>query len=151
MIRRPFYRILVPLAALGLAGAVVPAAGEPGEEEKAAEARLDELVDRAIDAETPFFTPRERVVIERACGYEPGSWNGSQINMIGNVFHCTNGRRVSSPEVRAVMMAAAPRIDASIDRALAQPAIREATERLDAIVDARSDARAAAREARKAR
>ena len=95
-----------------------------------AEARLDELVDRAIDEGQPFFTPAERAVIERACGYAAGSWNGFQVNMIGNVFHCTNGRRVSSPEVQAVMAAASPRIDAHVDRALDRPEIVTAMERI---------------------
>jgi hypothetical protein len=95
-----------------------------------AESRLDQLVDRAIDEGHPFFTPAERAVIERACGYGAGSWNGYQVNMIGDVFHCTNGRRVSSPEVRAVMAAASPRIDAHVDRALERPEIVAAMERV---------------------
>ena len=95
-----------------------------------AEARLDQLVDRAIDEGQPFFTPAERAVIERACRYPAGSWNGFQVNMIGNVFHCTNGRRVSSPEVRAVMAAASPRIDAHVDRVLDRPEIVAAMERI---------------------
>lgn len=95
-----------------------------------AEARLDKLVDRAIDEGQPFFTPAQRAVIERACGYAAGSWDGFQVNMVGNVFHCTNGRRVSSPDVRAVMAAASPKIDAHIDRALDRPEIVAAMERI---------------------
>lgn len=96
-----------------------------------AEARLDRLVDKAIDEGGPFFTPRERAVIERACGYAPGSWNGTQVNMIGSVFHCTNGRRVSSSQVRAVMAAASPRIDAHIDAVMARPEIVAAMKRVE--------------------
>lgn len=93
------------------------------DEKTAAEARLDRLVDEAIDEGGPFFTPAERLVIERACGYAPGTWNGFQVNMVGDDLLCTNGRRVSSPEVRAVMAAASPRIDAYIDAVMDSPEI----------------------------
>lgn len=98
---------------------------------RSAEARLDRLVDKAIDEGGPFFTPQERAVIERACGYSPGSWDGFQVNMIGRVFHCTNGRRVSSPQVRAVMAAASPRIDAHIDAVMDRPEIVAAMEQVE--------------------
>jgi hypothetical protein len=90
------------------------ARGEPHE-------RLGELIERGIRAEGPFFTPEERAVIERACGYEANMQNG--------VFVCTNGRRVDSPEVRAVMEAAGPRIGERVRRTMTsdevQGAIRE--------------------------
>ncbi len=104
--------------------------GTAAAQSKAAVARLDELVDRAIDEGGPFFTPEERTVIERACGYAPGTWNGFQVNMVGSVFYCSNGRRVSSPEVRAVMAAAAPRIDAHIDAVMERPEIVAAMEQV---------------------
>ncbi len=122
--------------ALAMAGiSAVPAAADTARS-KAAEARLDRLIDKAIDGGGPFFTPRERAVIERACGYAPGTWNGFRVNMIGNVFYCTNGRRVSSPEVRAVMAAASPRIDAHIDAVMERPEIVAAMEQLDREADA---------------
>lgn len=113
----------------------IPAAADAAQS-RAAEARLDHLIDKAIDEGGPFFTPRERAVIERACGYAPGTWNGFQVNMIGNVFHCTNGRRVSSPEVRAVMAAASPRIDAHIDSVMDRPDVVAAQEQADREADA---------------
>jgi hypothetical protein len=98
------------------------ARGEPHE-------RLGELIERGIRAEGPFFTPEERAVIERACGYPAGSWDGYEANMQNGVFVCTNGRRVESPEVRAVMEAAGPRIGERVRRTMTsaevQGAIRE--------------------------
>ena len=122
--------LVTAAVALIMAGiAAVPAAADTARG-RAAEARLDQLMDKAIDEGGPFFTPKERAVIERACGYAPGTWNGFQVNMIGNVFHCTNGRRVSSPEVRAVMAAASPRIDAHIDAVMERPEIVAAMEQV---------------------
>jgi hypothetical protein len=123
-------KIKIVTAVLALAaGLAFPLAAQG--HDSPAQARLDALVDRAIDEGGPFFTPAERAVIERACGYPPGSWNGFQVNMIGNVFHCTNGRRVSSPEVRAVMAAASPRIDAHVDAVFDRPEIVAAMEQVE--------------------
>ncbi|MDQ4087564.1 MAG: hypothetical protein M3177_06095 [Pseudomonadota bacterium] len=119
--------IAVAMPMLGAAACEVAANGD---KPSAAEARLEALMDQAIDQGGPFFTPEERAVIERACGYAPGTWDGFQVNMIGRVFYCTNGRRVSSPEVRAVMAAAEPRIDAHMDRVLERPDIVEAMDQV---------------------
>jgi hypothetical protein len=91
--------------------------------------RLGELIERGIRADGPFFMPEERAVIERACGYPAGSWDGFEANIQNGVFVCTNGRRVDSPEVRAVMEAAGPRIGERVRRTMTsdevQGAIRE--------------------------
>lgn len=124
-------RLVFRTAALvtAAAGVTALAAAGPGAQSRTAEARLDELIERAIEEGQPFFTPEERAVIERACGYGPGTWNEFQVNMVGEVFHCTNGRRVSSPAVRAIMAAAEPKIDAHIDRVMERPEIAAAIER----------------------
>ena len=89
------YTLFVNLAlALSMATASTLPASAATAQSRAAVARLDRLVDKAIDEGGPFFTPRERAVIERSCGYAPGTWDGYQVNMIGRVFYCTNGRRV---------------------------------------------------------
>ncbi len=139
-------KILSPLhgAVLALASAACigpsAAGAAPGQSEAAAEAKLDRLIDSAIDGHQ-FFTPEERAMIERACGYAPGSWNGLQVNMIGDTFYCTNGRRVSSREVRAVMAAVSPRIDAFVDSVMRRPDIVAAQKELDRAVDAEIDKR----------
>ncbi len=98
-------------------------AGATDNETSAAEERLDQLVDRAVGDGSAFFTFGDRAVIERACGYAPGTWDGSGVNMIGDVFHCMNGRRVSSPEVRAAVAAASRRIKAHVDAVMKRPEI----------------------------
>ncbi len=98
-------------------------AGATDNEVSAAEERLDQLVDRAVGDGSAFFTFGERAVIERACGYAPGTWDASGVNMIGHVFHCTNGRRVTSPEVRAAVAAASRRIKAHVNVVMKRPEI----------------------------
>lgn len=80
-------------------------------------------------------------MIDRACGYAPGEWNGRQVNEIDNVFYCTNGRKVSSPEVRALMAAASPRIDACIDSVMTRPGVSAAQREPDRIRDPQADRR----------
>ena len=124
------------VAATVLIALTLPA--EAGADEKtSAEARLDRLVDKAIAEGGPFFTPNERQVIERACGYAPGTWDGFQVDMVESVFVCTNGRRVSSPQVRAVMAAASPRIDAHVDAVMDRPEIVAAMEQVEREAEAK--------------
>lgn len=137
MLSRLHGAVLV-LSAAALTGASAAAAESPAA--AAAEAKLDRLVDAAIDGHQ-FFTPAERAVIERACGYAPGEWNGRQVNMIGDVFYCTNGRKLSSPEVRAVMAEVSPRIDAYVDNVMRRPDVVAAQRELDRIIDAEADRR----------
>lgn len=132
-------------AALGISAmmAVAIAAGGPavaqgpGEDAEAAEARaeaagdrLGAQIERAIRADGPFFTAEERAVIEAACGYPAGSWDGFSANMHDRTFVCTNGRRVDSAEVRAVMRAAGPRIGARVSAAMNSPEVRAAMARV---------------------
>jgi hypothetical protein len=118
-------------AVLAVAAGSGPAAAQ--EPEAAAEARAEEAGDRlgaaiesAVREGGPLFTAEERAVIERACGYPAGSWDGYEASMSDDEFRCTNGRRVRSAEVRAVMEAAGPRIGARVSRAMANPEIRAA-------------------------
>ena len=131
--------VLVVCAA-ALMGQPVGAAGQHSPAAKAAEAKLDHLIDSAIDSHQ-FFTPQERAVIERACGYRPGEWSGVQINMGGDTYFCTNGRQVHSPEVRAVMAEVSPRIDAYVDSVMRRPDVIAAQRELDRAVDAEVDPR----------
>jgi len=87
--------------------------------------RLGSLIQQRLRADGPFFTAEERAVIERACGYAPGSWDGFEANMSDGEFICTNGRRADSPEVRAVMEAAGPRIGARVSRVMASAEVRD--------------------------
>lgn len=128
------------ISAAALIGASAAAAAGPSPAEQAAEAKLDHLIDSAIGSHN-FFTPKERAVIERACGYAPGTWNGVQINMVGDTYFCTNGRQVSSPEVRAVMAQVSPRIDAYVASVMRRPDVVAAQRELDRVVDAEADHR----------
>ncbi len=94
-------------------------ASEPGDP-------LGTVINRAIHAGGPFFTPAERAVIERKCGFAPGTWDGRDFSMSNGVFDCQNGRKVDDPKMRALMQVAQPRISARISAAMAQPEVREA-------------------------
>ena len=112
----------------GAASAAAPAAEEMRAERgtAAAERRLNRMVDAGIREGGPFFTAEERGVIERACGYEAGSFDGFTANMTDGTFICSNGRRVDTPEIRAVMATAGPRISERVRRTLGSPEFREA-------------------------
>ena len=106
----------------GLAG---PAAADPRGEQA-----LDSAVERQLRADGPFFTAEERAVIERACGYAAGEWDSFGVNMQRGALICADGRRVASPEVRAVIDRAAPRIEARVRRVMASPEVTEAIDRI---------------------
>jgi hypothetical protein len=116
-------------AAAGIGAGGAGAASQPrpapaGEEE--ADRRLDALIESGLRAGGRFFTAAETAVIERKCGYAPGEWDGFQINMVGKVFYCTNGRRVNDPELHAVMRAASPRINARVKAVMSRPDVKAA-------------------------
>jgi hypothetical protein len=121
---------------LAMAAAVAAAALPPSTEariEARAEAQGEELgrtIEARLRADGPFFTPEERAVIERACGYAPGEWDGFDINMHDRTLICTNGRRADSAEVRAVMTAAEPRIEARVNRIMESAEVRDAISRI---------------------
>jgi hypothetical protein len=113
-------------------GAAEPRADAPAAPASAEEAgeRLGAMIERALRAEGPFFTEAEQAVIERACGYAPGSWDGFDVNISDDVLTCTNGRRADSAEVRAVLAAAEPRIEARVERMMASPEVAGAIARI---------------------
>jgi hypothetical protein len=124
-------------AALALAVSASAPAVAQGPDATDAEAQAEEAgdrlgaqIERAIRADGPFFTAEERTVIEAACGYPAGSWDGFSANMHDRTFVCTNGRRVDSAEVRAVMRAAGPRIGARVGAVMSSPEVRAAIERV---------------------
>lgn len=126
---RSFALAFVPLAAATLAAAiVVPArAADPGlSPDTASEERLSALIEAGLHEGGSFFTSAEQAVIERACGYAPGEWDGIELNMMGGVMRCTNGRRVDDPRVRAIVRAAAPRISRRVEAVMARPQVAAA-------------------------
>ena len=119
--------ILLPaLIAAGLAATTLPAMAESGDQ------GLGRLIHQRLREGGPFFTGPEQAVINRACGYAPGEWDGFEANHQGDTFVCTNGRRVNDPEVRRVMRQAAPRISSRVNRVMASAEVRD---RIDAIAD----------------
>ena len=88
--------------------------------------RLGETIEQRLRADGPWFTAEERSVIERACGYPAGSWDGFSVSMSDDELRCSNGRRVSTPEVMAVMDAARPRIEARVERVMESAEVRGA-------------------------
>lgn len=110
-----------------------PAGAEPDDDEG-----LGDLIDQRLRAEGPFLTPGEQAVIERACGYAPGAWDGYSLNMWGGALRCENGRRVDSPEVRRVVAAAEPRIEARVERIMASAEVRQAVARVTERATARA-------------
>jgi ribosomal protein L12E/L44/L45/RPP1/RPP2 len=117
-------------AAIALASGAASAQAQETERGASADAehRLDERIQAALREGGPFFNAEERAVIERACGYPAGSWDGFQANMSNGVFNCTNGRSADSREVRAVMRAAGPRIGRRVSETMERTEIREAIE-----------------------
>lgn len=123
-------------AVVAIAAAIALSSGAPAaqaqETERGgsaeAERRLDERIQAALREGGPFFNAEERAVIERACGYPVGSWDGFQANMSNGVFHCSNGRRADSREVRAVLRSAGPRIGRRVSETMERAEIREAIE-----------------------
>ncbi len=112
------------LAPLGAASLVAPAAAEPGDH------GLGGLIHERLRAGGPFFTAQERAVIDRACGYGPGEWDGYSLNTENDVLHCADGRRVDDPAVRAVLRAAAPRISRRVSAVMASPEVEAAIARI---------------------
>jgi len=116
-----------PQGAQAPAGAAAPGAATSAE---ASGEALGRTIESRLRADGPFFTPEERVVIERACGYAPGEWDGFEISLGGDVLTCTNGRRAEGAEVRAVLAAARPRIEARVGRVMASAEVRGAIARV---------------------
>jgi hypothetical protein len=118
-----------------LAVAAAPQAAEtPAPDAEASAEASGEALGRTIEsrlrADGPFFTAEERVVIERACGYAPGEWDGFEVSIDDGELRCTNGRRAEGPEVRAVLAAAEPRITARVGRVMASAEVAGAIARV---------------------
>lgn len=124
---------IAALAALALAFAV-PAQPQTQSQEQ----DLSALINRELHAGGSWFTPAERAVIERRCGYEPGEWDGFEVEVSGGVLTCRDGRRVDDPEVRAVVAAAAPRIEARARAVMARADVAAAIARVAEVAAARA-------------
>lgn len=119
-------------AALALAAASAPAAPRvEGQDE------LSALIDRNLRSGGSWFTPSERAVIERKCGYRPGEWDGFEANLSNGTFTCRNGRVVrDDPEMRAVLKAAEPRIRARVEAVMKRADVTAAIGRVARIAAA---------------
>lgn len=115
------------LAALALALPGAAPAGGPAREQEEA---LSTLIDRNLRAGGSWFTPAERAVIERKCGYAPGAWDGFEANMSNGTFTCRGGRVVDDPEIRALLRAAAPRIEARVESVMKRADVTAAIARV---------------------
>lgn len=115
------------LAALALAlAAPATASGAPQPEEES----LSTLIDRNLRAGGSWFTPSERALIEWKCGYAPGEWDGFEANLSDGTFICRDGRKVDDPEMRAVLRAAGPRIEARVEAVMARADVTAAIARV---------------------
>jgi hypothetical protein len=119
----------IPFKSLGLAILATLALGAtPGA--ATPEDSLSQLINRELRAGGPFFNADERALVERKCGYAAGQWDGFDANISNGVFHCTNGRRVDDPELRAMLHAASPRIGRRVREVMARPAVNGAIDRV---------------------
>ncbi|HYG48249.1 MAG TPA: hypothetical protein VD846_09955 [Allosphingosinicella sp.] len=99
--------LAAPAAAPARAGGEAPAS--------AREEALSTVIDRGLRSGGSWFTAEERALIERKCGYAPGEWDGFEANLSDGTFICRDGRRVEDAEMRALLRAAAPRIEARVE------------------------------------
>jgi hypothetical protein len=137
----------IPAAALAaLALALAAAAAAPVQARAEAEQdELSALIDRELRSGGSWFTPAERGVIERKCGYAPGTWDGFEANLSRGTFVCRDGRVVDDPEVRAVLRAAAPRIEARVGAVMERADVAATIARVAGAAAARALGRAEAR------
>ncbi|HEY0112054.1 MAG TPA: hypothetical protein VGB59_02760 [Allosphingosinicella sp.] len=122
----------VAVAGLGLAVSAVPAVAAEAPAPRAREAgdRLGETIERAIRADGPFFNAEERAVIERKCGYAPGSFDGYEANITNGAFRCKDGKRVDDAEMRALLAAAEPRIERRVEAVMESEEVKTAIARV---------------------
>jgi len=126
---------LIPAAFLA-ALAPAPAESAPASPAAAAaagqgEEGLSALIDRELRSGGSWFTPAEQGVIERKCGYAPGEWDGFEANLSDGAFTCSNGRVVrDDAEMRALLRAAEPRIEARVEAVMARADVRAAISRV---------------------
>ncbi len=96
------------------------------------EDRLGRTIEQAMEADGPWLLPAERALIERKCGYAPGTRDSESISINNGVLLCANGRRVDDPEVRAMVAVASPRISRRVSAVMESPAVKNA---LSAVAD----------------
>ncbi|HEU0098261.1 MAG TPA: hypothetical protein VFQ67_05730 [Allosphingosinicella sp.] len=122
--------LICAAASAALAAAAGAVAGTHAEADREGEA-LSALINRELRSGGSWFTPAERAVIERKCGYAPGEWDGFEANLSNGRFTCRNGRVVADdPEMRAVLRAAEPRIRARVEAVMARADVTAAIERV---------------------
>ena len=127
--------ILICAAALAAAAAGAETRA-PAAADREGEA-LSALIDRELRSGGSWFTPAERAVIERKCGYAPGEWDGFEANLSNGRFTCSNGRVVADdPEMRALFKAVEPRIRARVEAVMARADVTAAIGRVAAVAAA---------------
>lgn len=110
--------------------AMLASFSSPGAAADEADDRLGAMISSAIRSGGPFFNAEDRAAIERKCGYAPGSWDGIEMSMTGDIFRCTNGRELDDPEVRAMVDRAAPLIEKRVSAVMARPEIAAAIDKI---------------------
>ena len=116
---------ILPASVSALAAVMVLAAPAPASPGSGSE-QLSALINRELRAGGSWFTPAEQAVIVRKCGYAPGEWDGFEVRLTGGKFHCSNGRVVDDSEMRGLIRAAEPRIEARVKRVMARSDVRSA-------------------------
>jgi hypothetical protein len=120
-------RIFLAATALALALPAVSAPASVADREGEA---LSALINRELRSGGSWFTPAEQALIVRKCGYRPGEWDGFEANLMNGRFHCTNGRVVDDAEMRGLIEAAEPRIEARVERVMARADVKAAISRV---------------------
>jgi hypothetical protein len=87
---------------------------------------LGRRINQAIKAEGPVLTDADRALIREKCGYRGGEWKDESIHVHNGVLHCSNGRQVDDPEVRAMMKRVGERARAHVERVMRRPEIKAA-------------------------
>ena len=120
-----------PASTAGFAAfALAFAAPSPAASPDRGEDEVSRLVTGHLRSGGSWFTPAERALIERKCGYAPGEWDGFELNLSRGTLTCTNGRVVEDPETRAVLKAAEPRINARVEAVMARADVAAAIGRV---------------------
>jgi len=133
---------------IGSAGMAAAGTDGPAARQSEATHALTAMINRQIRAEGSFFTPKEQQMVIAKCGYKPGEWDGYDVNMSNGVFHCTNGRDISDPEMKAIMAAVAPRIERRVGAIMSSREVRSAIDRVAAEATAAAMQRLAERQGR---
>ena len=119
-----------PIHLWAAAFAALAASSAPAADRVGGQDELTSLINRELRSGGSWFTPAERALIERKCGYAPRAWDGFEANLSDGTFICRGGRRVDDPEMRAVLKVAAPRIEARVEAVMESAEVAAAIARV---------------------